>query len=123
MTIRHHDPARLPTQQPKEPTMPSLNRDVVIIGAGASGLTAAHWGTEEWTRGAYAASFDLGGLSRYGADQRQPVGPIHFSCSDLAGKGYQHVDGAIRMGRRTAALICAAEDGKQDIRPEKGLGS
>ncbi|KQQ92912.1 Putrescine oxidase [Leifsonia sp. Leaf325] len=63
------------------------------------------WGSEEWTRGAYAASFDMGGLARYGADLRTPVGPIHFSCSDLAGKGYQHVDGAIRMGIETAAAI------------------
>ncbi len=63
------------------------------------------WGSEEWTRGAYAASFDLGGLSRYGADLRTPVGPIHFACSDLAGAGYQHVDGAIRMGREAAAHI------------------
>ncbi|MER7798569.1 NAD(P)/FAD-dependent oxidoreductase [Microbacterium sp. NPDC096154] len=60
------------------------------------------WGTEEWTRGAYAASFDLGGLHRYGADLRTPVGPIHFACSDMAGAGYQHVDGAIRMGRHVA---------------------
>jgi putrescine oxidase len=63
------------------------------------------WGSEEWTRGAYAASFDLGGLHRYGADQRTPVGPIHFACSDMAGAGYQHVDGAIRMGRLVAGNI------------------
>ncbi|KAA9107681.1 flavin monoamine oxidase family protein [Microbacterium rhizomatis] len=63
------------------------------------------WGSEEWTRGAYAASFDLGGLHRYGADLRTPVGPIHFACSDLAGAGYQHVDGAIRMGRVAAEAI------------------
>jgi putrescine oxidase len=63
------------------------------------------WGSEEWTRGAYAASFDLGGLHRYGADLRTPVGPMHFACSDLAGAGYQHVDGAIRMGRLAAASI------------------
>lgn len=63
------------------------------------------WGSEEWTRGAYAASFDLGGLARYGADLRTPVGPIHFACSDLAGAGYQHVDGAIRMGREAAEHI------------------
>nr|WP_304990608.1 NAD(P)/FAD-dependent oxidoreductase [Cryobacterium sp. TMT2-15-1] len=68
------------------------------------------WGTEEWTRGAYAASFDLGGLARFGADLRTPVGPILFSCSDLAGKGYQHVDGAIRMGRAAAAEIVAELD-------------
>lgn len=66
------------------------------------------WGSEEWTRGAYAASFDLGGLSRYGADQRTPVGPIHFACSDIAGEGYQHVDGALRMGRRAAEETVAA---------------
>ncbi|WP_404434133.1 FAD-dependent oxidoreductase [Microbacterium lacus] len=63
------------------------------------------WGAEEWTRGAYAASFDLGGLYRYGADLRTPVGRIHFACSDMAGAGYQHVDGAIRMGRFVAASI------------------
>ncbi|GAA2865030.1 flavin monoamine oxidase family protein [Microbacterium arabinogalactanolyticum] len=63
------------------------------------------WGTEEWTRGAYAASFDMGGLHRYGADLRSAVGPIHFACSDMAGAGYQHVDGAIRMGRLAASQI------------------
>ncbi|KTR09095.1 flavin monoamine oxidase family protein [Curtobacterium luteum] len=66
------------------------------------------WGTEEWTRGAYAASFDLGGLVRYGADQRAAVGPLRFASSDLAGHGYQHVDGAVRMGREAAADILAA---------------
>lgn len=66
------------------------------------------WGSEEWTRGAYAASFDMGGLARYGSDLRAPVGPIHFSCSDMAGKGYQHVDGAIRVGREVAAEILEA---------------
>ncbi|WP_292836465.1 NAD(P)/FAD-dependent oxidoreductase [Microbacterium sp.] len=63
------------------------------------------WGAEEWTRGAYAASFDLGGLHRYGSELRTPVGPIRFACSDLAGAGYQHVDGAIRMGRLAAQQI------------------
>ncbi|QZQ55521.1 FAD-dependent oxidoreductase [Curtobacterium sp. TC1] len=65
------------------------------------------WGTEEWTRGAYAASFDLGGLVRYGADQRAAVGPIRFASSDLAGQGYQHVDGAVRIGREVADEILA----------------
>jgi putrescine oxidase len=66
------------------------------------------WGSEEWTRGAYASSYDLGGLHRYGKDQHAPVGPIYWSSSDLAAEGYQHVDGAIRMGQRTAASICEA---------------
>lgn len=68
------------------------------------------WGTEEWTRGAYAASFDKGGLARYGQDLRSAVGPISFSCSDIAGRGFQHVDGAIRAGREAAAAIVAADE-------------
>lgn len=64
--------------------------------------------SEEWTRGAYAASYDLGGLHRYGADQRTPVGPISWACSDLAAEGYQHVDGALRQGRRAAEEILGA---------------
>lgn len=63
------------------------------------------WGSEEWTRGAYACSYDLGGLHRYGADQLTPIGPIYWASSDLAAEGYQHVDGAVRIGRATAARI------------------
>jgi len=70
------------------------------------------WASEEWTRGAYAASFDLGGLTRYGALQLEPVGPIQFGSSDLASEGYQHVDGAIRVGQRLASSIIEADEGK-----------
>ena len=66
------------------------------------------WAAEEWTQGAYAASFALGGLTRYGELQLQPVGPIRFGSSDLAGLGYQHVDGGIRVGRRLADDVIAA---------------
>jgi putrescine oxidase len=69
------------------------------------------WAAEEWTQGAFAASFDLGGLTRYGALQLEPVGPIRFGSSDLAGLGYQHVDGAIRVGERLAAEILASSSG------------
>ncbi|THJ66521.1 FAD-dependent oxidoreductase [Arthrobacter echini] len=79
------------------------------------------WASEEWTRGAYAASYDLGGLHRYGRDQRTPVGPIFWSCSDIAAEGYQHVDGAIRMGKRTAAALHEAlAEGLQSAAPGKG---
>lgn len=78
------------------------------------------WGSEEWTRGAYAASFDLGGLSRYGAHLREAIGPIHLACSDLAGAGYQHVDGAIRMGRLVASQILEA---RTDESTGDGAGS
>ncbi|GAP54001.1 putrescine oxidase [Arthrobacter sp. Hiyo6] len=33
------------------------------------------------------------------------MGPIYWSSSDLAAEGYQHVDGAVRMGKRTAARV------------------
>ncbi|MFB0833725.1 flavin monoamine oxidase family protein [Arthrobacter halodurans] len=69
------------------------------------------FGSEEWTRGAYATSYDLGGLLRFGPGQTDPVGAVHFASSDLAGAGYQHVDGAVRMGRRAAARIAAELDG------------
>ena len=69
------------------------------------------WASEEWTRGAYAASFDLGGLSRYGRDQTAPVGCIHWANSDTAGEGYQHVDGALRRGRAAAEEILASSQG------------
>ena len=68
------------------------------------------WASEEWTRGAYAASFDLGGLSRYGKDQTAPVGRIHWANSDIAAEGYQHVDGALRRGRAAAEEILARHD-------------
>lgn len=63
------------------------------------------FGAEEWTRGAYATSYDLGGLHRWGRFQNDPVGPIHFASSDIASLGYQHVDGAVRIGRDTAEKI------------------
>lgn len=63
------------------------------------------WGAEEWTRGAYATSYDLGGLYRWGRYNQVPIGPIHFACSDIAGLGYQHVDGAVRQGEQVAAQL------------------
>ena len=60
---------------------------------------------EEWTRGAYATSYDLGGLHRWGHLQNQPTGPIHYACSDIAAEGYQHVDGAVRIGESVAKSI------------------
>lgn len=71
------------------------------------------WAAEEWTRGAYATSFDLGGLTRYGAMQLEPIGPIRFGSSDLAAEGYQHVDGALRVGKRLAHEILALDGADQ----------
>jgi putrescine oxidase len=70
------------------------------------------WVSEEWTGGAYAASFDLGGLSRFGAALRAPVGPLRFASSDIAAEGYQHVDGALRIGHEVAAELAAGLGGR-----------
>ena len=67
-----------------------------------------NWSEEEWTRGAYAATFAIGGLARFGHDLRRPVGPIHWACSDLAGIGHMHMEGAVRSGRAAATAILAA---------------
>lgn len=96
---------RLSAEERKERILESLSHYYGPAAKDPVVYYESDWGTEEWTRGAYAASFDLGGLHRYGADLREPVGPIHLACSDMAGAGYQHVDGAIRQGRRAAAEI------------------
>jgi putrescine oxidase len=99
------DVFRLSAEERKERILESLSHYFGPEAKNPVVYYESDWGSEEWTRGAYAASFDLGGLHRYGADLREPVGPVHFACSDMAGAGYQHVDGAIRMGRLAAAHI------------------
>ncbi len=68
-------------------------------------LIERNWSQEEWTRGAYAATFGVGGLSRFGPDLTRPVGPIHWACTDLAGVGHMHMEGAIRSGRKAAHAV------------------
>ena len=58
------------------------------------------WSGQEWTRGAYGTSFGVGGLSRFGEDLRRPIGPIHWACTDIAGVGHIHMEGATRSGAR-----------------------
>ncbi|MBA3783026.1 MAG: FAD-dependent oxidoreductase, partial [Nocardioides sp.] len=63
------------------------------------------WQHQELTGGAYGTSFDVGGLTRYGRVLRQPVGPIEFGTSDVSGLGFQHVDGAVRVGTELAQRV------------------
>lgn len=63
------------------------------------------WAAEEWTRGAYAATFGVGGLSRYGRLLREPVGPIHWACADIAGVGHMHMEGGVRSGEAAARAV------------------
>ncbi|MFJ7213686.1 flavin monoamine oxidase family protein [Amycolatopsis sp. NPDC098790] len=63
------------------------------------------WQHQELTGGAYGSTFDLGGLSRYGEALLRPVGALEFGSSDVAGHGFLHVDGAIRVGEEIAARV------------------
>lgn len=69
------------------------------------GYYESPWMDDEWTGGAYATSFSTGALTRYGKHLREDVGPLSFTSSDVAGLGFQHVDGAIRMGEAAAESI------------------
>ncbi|SED27240.1 putrescine oxidase [Amycolatopsis tolypomycina] len=63
------------------------------------------WQHQELTGGAYGSTFDLGGLTRYGAALRRPAGVLEFGSSDVAGHGFLHVDGAVRVGEDIAARL------------------
>ncbi|MET0819433.1 MAG: NAD(P)/FAD-dependent oxidoreductase [Aeromicrobium sp.] len=93
-------------------------RDAILTSLaayyGEQALTPASYYESDWTseelgQGAYATSFDLGGLTRFGPRLREPVGPIQFGSSDVAGLGFQHVDGALRIGAELAQHIIATD--------------
>ena len=89
------------------------------VGPEARDATEYHeldWSAEEWTRGAYAATFGVGGLTRFGPDLRRPIGPIHWACTDIAGVGHMHMDGAIRSGEAAARR----DPGVESLAPAKG---
>ena len=95
---------------------PGVRRTAILEGmaafVGPEGLRATDlietdWSAEEWTRGAYASTFGIGGLTRFGPDMRRPVGPIHWACSDIAGFGNMHMEGAARSGEIAAAAVLA----------------
>src|SRR5262249_30739551 len=95
---------------------PDARRSLVLEGMAklvgpaalqAKGYIETDWSAEEWTRGAYASTFGIGGLIRFGADLRRPVGPIDWACSDIAGVGHMHMEGAARSGDAAADAILA----------------
>ncbi len=75
------------------------------------GYYESPWMHDEWTAGAYATSFATGSLTRFGPLTREDVGPLSFASSDIAGLGFQHVDGGIRMGEAAAERILATPPG------------
>ncbi|KQW53588.1 Putrescine oxidase [Nocardioides sp. Root1257] len=65
----------------------------------------SQWHTEALTGGAYGTSFGPGGITRFMPTLKQSVGPLHFGSSDVAGLGFQHVDGAVRVGTQIAGRL------------------
>lgn len=101
----------LPEQERRRTVLEGIAAYVGPEALEATTFYLSDFGAEEWTRGAYGTSYDLGGLHRWGAIQNDPVGPVYFASSDLAGAGYQHVEGAVRIGEATAQRILAQRAG------------
>jgi putrescine oxidase len=73
-----------------------------------SGYVEHDWNAEEWTRGAYAATLGVGGVTRFGPDMRRPIGPFRFASTDISGVGHMHMEGAVRSAEAAVASVLAA---------------
>jgi putrescine oxidase len=99
--------ARMSAEARREVVLEGMSKYVGPHALGAIDFIETEWAAEEWTRGAYGTSFGVGGLTRFGADLRRSIGPIHWACTDIAGRGHIHMEGATRSGQQ-AAKACLA---------------
>lgn len=95
----------LDADQRREQVLGSLAAYFGAVARTPTTYVESDWQHQELTGGAYGTSFDVGGLTRYGRVLRQPVGPIEFGTSDVSGLGFQHVDGAVRVGAELARRV------------------
>lgn len=93
---------RLPAEERRRRVLASLAAYVGERALEPLQYVESDWQHQELTGGAYGTSFDVGGLTRWGPVLREPLGPVRFGSSDVAGLGFQHVDGAVRVGTRLA---------------------
>ena len=96
---------RLHPERRRELVLEGLSKFVGPSALQATDYVETDWSGEEWTRGAYASTFGVGGLVRFGADLRRPVGPIHWACSDISGFGHMHMEGGVRSGEAAASAV------------------
>ncbi|KAA1394320.1 flavin monoamine oxidase family protein [Aeromicrobium ginsengisoli] len=96
---------RLSADERREVVLSSLSTYFGPQAAAPLTYFESDWTSEELGSGAYGSSFDVGGLTRFGPRLREPVGPIQIGSSDVAGLGFQHVDGALRVGAELAEAI------------------
>jgi putrescine oxidase len=99
--------ARLSPDARKAAVLEGMAKFVGPHALQATGFIETDWTAEEWSRGAYAATFGAGGLTRFGPDLRRPVGPIHWACADIAGFGHMHMEGGVRSGEAAADAVLA----------------
>lgn len=99
----------LPADRRREIILSSLETYFGPAAAAPVTYFESDWTSEELGSGAYGSSFDIGGLTRFGPHLREPVGPIQIGSSDVAGLGFQHVDGALRVGSELARTIIGAQ--------------
>ena len=95
----------LPAAQRRDVILSSLSTYFGPLVTAPLTYFESDWTSEELGSGAYGSSFDVGGLTRFGPRLREPVGPIQIGSSDVAGLGFQHVDGALRVGAELANAI------------------
>jgi monoamine oxidase len=93
----------------RQRTCGPLKADVVVDGAGLSGLTAARHvkAAEPWTRGSFVGYTPPGVLTDYGPWIRAPFGRIHWAGAETSDYWSGYMDGAIRSGERAAGEALA----------------
>jgi monoamine oxidase len=69
------------------------------------------WADEEWTRGCYGCYMPTGGWTQFGRALREPIGPIHWAGAETSTIWNGYMDGAVRTGEETAALVLRAIGG------------
>jgi putrescine oxidase len=100
--------ARMSAEARREAVLEGMAKYVGSHALAPVDFIETEWSAQEWTRGAYGTSFGVGGLTRFAEDLRRSIGPIHWACTDIAGVGHIHMEGATRSGRR-AAEACLAK--------------
>ncbi|EME83609.1 uncharacterized protein MYCFIDRAFT_154161 [Pseudocercospora fijiensis CIRAD86] len=68
------------------------------------------WKDEQWSQGCPCPVFGPGGLTKFGATLRAPMGRIHFVGTETAFEWKGYMEGAVRSGERGAQEVLLALD-------------
>lgn len=67
-----------------------------------------NWSTQQWTRGCFTGFLSPGATVLFGSAVSDPVGPLHWACTENATMWPSFIDGAVRAGQREAEAIIRA---------------